>query len=322
MSRCVLCAEQLHRAEQQTCHRCLLATAEVLSGVVTMWTELPTHRGQLRGLRPAAGHAGDTTVPGGDVLVLAGPGGNGGSPRRLTRSETRLPERWWLLGSTGPLTQRGYLAAERERTGREHAADNLPSDPPSVRQVLASWVEDWTAAGAPAGPEHPSVPAAGRYLQQQLTWAARGHDAFGDFTRELRELHARLERVTGRAVDIVRANVDCLACGRALVKQLDDVGRQEEDFTCEGCGRVVTEQRYHLALSAELRRRHRVALGGVEFGTPVLVAAVLGRPVATVRAWERAGLIRRLDHDGVLLVAVDDAAREHEHRPTRERRAS
>ncbi|MCW2545415.1 MAG: hypothetical protein JWM40_2967 [Frankiales bacterium] len=316
MSRCILCDELLHRAERQTCHGCLARAGELLSGVVTMWAELPQHRGHLRSARFGGGSS-DIRIPGGDVLVLAGPGAYGGESRRLSRGEQQRPERWWLLGSHGPLPLRAYLAVERERTGREHQVDNRPTDTPSVAQVLTGWAADWSGDDRCR-----TVPAAAGYLARRTGWAARELDVFGEYVHDLEQLHARLERVTGRAVDIVRANVDCLACGRALVKQLDDVGRQEEDFTCEGCGRVVTEQRYHLALSAELRRRDRVVLGGVEFGTPVLVAAVLGRPVATVRAWERAGLIRRLDHDGVLLVAVDDAAREHEERATRTRRAS
>ena len=119
---CVICHRSRHRDEQQTCEHDLTRAREILAGIVLMQAELPRHLGHLRGStydndRPSSN---GQPLPGGDILVLLGPGSTGTAARTLTRTE-----------------QAAGLS------GREHGIDNDPLDGMSVAFTLWQWVADW-----------------------------------------------------------------------------------------------------------------------------------------------------------------------------------
>ncbi len=64
---------------QYGCERCLATAQAHLAGIALMYDELPTHLGHVRG-QALGGQRGGTDgppLPGGDVLVLLGPGSQG-----------------------------------------------------------------------------------------------------------------------------------------------------------------------------------------------------------------------------------------------------
>lgn len=216
---CVVCSLVLAREERVTCERCITAARQVLADVVSLWEELPRHLSALGGSlgRPGGGgrSAGDgRPLPGGDALVLLGPGSPG-----------------W---------------AEDEETTRD-------SDPPSVAFDLGWWEADWRehrgdGAARPARLAAAVFRSAG-YLEVHTRWAAEQHVGFPDYVHDLALLFGRLERATGRARAEARANAACFDCGGQLVR-LDKEEGLEDDVTCQRCRRVYTPAEYALALRA------------------------------------------------------------------------
>lgn len=270
---CICCGQSLREHEQQTCERCLHQARTDLAGVVTMFEELPSLLGQMRA-RKAGVRSSEPPLMGGDVLAMLSNGSSGGRPRRLTSEEARRPERWWLKDAIGPLTLAEMMRVDRERTGREHQADNLPTDPQAVSQELGSWVLDWQETRGDHEPigRTPSqiVSYAARYLQVHARWAANNHDAFADFAQDMRALHLRLERTTARLVTPGRASAECFECGGPLVEVLQEVtvtqkrdGRQitrngpihdeADGYRCRQCQAQYPPGRYNLALGEHLK---------------------------------------------------------------------
>lgn len=120
---CVVCHHSLAVDEVQTCEGCLTDTRATLSGIVTMWADLPSHLGHARAQRYDSGPRGgeEHHLPGGTVFALLAPGSAGGAPRRLTATDV-----------------------DRGLDGREHVADERADESPSVQWLLASWAQDWS----------------------------------------------------------------------------------------------------------------------------------------------------------------------------------
>lgn len=254
------CGRSLAEDERQTCGRCLRSAGETLAGVRLMFDELPDHVGHVRAQRydadvPSA--ADGRPLPGGEVLVLLGKGSEG--------------------------------LAENGKTSRD-------GDPPSVSYELAWWANAWAEARGEAAPvrdEWPArrqVHAAFAYLDVFTRWAAQQHPAFGQYAADLHQLHARLERATGRAEFVEHAEAECFTCGSdALVRKQTDKGL-DDHWTCGRCGRRYSWPEYILALRARLEDG-RDQLRGVGWGTVRQVAAATGSEVATVRKWAQRGLV-------------------------------
>lgn len=325
---CVVCRHSLGSDEQQTCETprpgrqgqpaiasCLTRARALLSGIETMWDDVPRHLGRRFGASQLDGSRGGgdgRPLPGGDLLALFGPGGNGDATRELTRLERAQPERWWLLGSVGPLTRVDWIQLEQARAGAEHKADNLDSDPASVAQILRQWVEDWQASGAPASLNlraHTSnahvVHAAAGYLEVHARWAARNHPVFEDYVQDLQELHQRLELLTGRLNRTVRAEAECFGCGAdTLVRELTERGYADA-WTCQRCGESYDWQRYLLAIGHRLRQEDVPG-----WGLPEQVGYVLGVNAKTVRGWVDRGQVSTAclrENDRRVRVWWDDA---------------
>lgn len=292
-------------ASHHACERCLTLSRELLSGIATMWTELPAHLGHIRGAtydtdRPTT--ADGRPLPGGDVLVLASPGSTGAAARRLTTAEQRAG-----------------------MDGREHGWDNRDTDAPSVAQLLCSWQDDWLhTAGHPAadlqGGTGAAMRAAVGYLEVHARWAAEHHDAFEDYLTDLRALHSRLERATGRQRQPTKANAACFDCGGRLMRQVNPTtGLEDDHVTCDICRAQYDPSRYALALAAQVEQASRMVWDGDAYATPAVTAGLLRRSERTVRDWARRGLIGATSRAGVLFVSIGDAQRES---ATRDRRSA
>ena len=253
----------------------------LLSGVLLMWTDLPSHLGHVRGAsldtdRPSA--ADGRPLPGGDALVLLGPGGTG--------------------------------TAEDGETSRD-------GDPVSVAWFLAQWEDEWRhtrgdgAAEIAAGSTSAVVFAAAHFLEQHARWAAAEHPAFPDFLGELKALHEALERASGMHRAAVRAPVPCFECGGALLRLVRE-GLEDEVLTCASCRTTLEPSEYQRGCDEAAKAASRLDVAGEAFETVALVAQLLERPAWTVRGWERRGLIRRHDQGGVIFVSVGDAVRQDE----------
>jgi hypothetical protein len=295
---CIVCTRSLDSSERQVCEQCLQDTQQTLSAVVTLYGDLPNHLGHLRGWNPHSGHGSDETpLVGGTTLVLLGPGSDGGAPRRLSTREKAEPERWWVKGQQGPLSLPELMRAERERTGREHQADNLPSDAQAVSAELASWALDWATERMEdidlgRTSTRTALNAAG-YLERRMRWAATSHPAFDAFAHDMRRLLATLERAVSLEVKPGRANAECFQCGGPLVEVLREVtvtqGKVtrtgpvhdvEDGYRCRTCGEQYPPGRYTLALAEHLRANAT--------WVPVAKAAEWARvPVDQVKKWAK-----------------------------------
>jgi hypothetical protein len=186
---CIVCSRSLRREELRTCERCLSRTREHLAGIALMYDELPSHLRVVSGSAWGATRGGSDgrPLPGGDVLALLGPGHEG---------------------------------------RREDGTTSKTGDPVSVAFELSWWHEEWQdareerAAVARAHGVRAVVRQAVGYLERHSRWAAQHHPGFAQYAQDLRRLHARLERATGRAGRREVAEAECFDCGGDLVRQL------------------------------------------------------------------------------------------------------
>lgn len=285
-SLCVVCRHSLTEHEPAlACERCLTRARADLAGITEMYEELPRHLGHPRSA--TYDHSSPSTdgdpLPGGDALVLLGPG----SP--------------------------GY--DDDDRTVRD-------GDPASVAFELDWWQRDWTEARGETPDLTPrSVKAAVRYtagyLEVHARWAANNHPGFDQFAADLKRLHRLLEHATARADAHEVAEAPCMSCGGQLVREVrprhpDDgrtrEGRPEEGyqrgFTCQSCGRVYATpdggfNEYAFALSNHLLQHPQ------EWAPADLLAEWFGVKPGLLRLWKHRGLIAsRVAYDVTLYRVV------------------
>lgn len=285
---CTVCARSLDDTHSQTCEQCINRTQETLSGIITMWLELPRELGHAKAApldRDGRGGSEEFVLPGGTTLALLAPGGVGNV----------LPK----SGNT------------------EHLEDNQTDDAPSVAWLLASWEDDFRhSRGEPAavgpGSTNAVVRAAAGYLERHTRWAANSHPAFDEYSSDLRGLHARLEVALGRVRRPVKAGADCFDCGGTLERPLHEVTTEvvrpwwipngigprtaedaapiprtgplefESEVVCRRCGSRYDAARYLLALAAKAEEGRENLDGWVSIPA---AAAASARPVKTVRSW-------------------------------------
>ncbi len=221
---CRVCLHSLpdHEATAVGCSACLNDARTLLAGIHALWVELPSHLGHVKGSgydndRPNA--ADGRPLPGGDVLVLLGPGGTGRS---------------------------------------EDAQTWRANDCPSVAFTLTTLEDDLRHVRGDAASEMPPssegrvVGAAVRYLDTFMRWASVNHPAFDEIHADLKSLHYRLEAATGRSEIKTTAEAECFDCGGNLVRLWTDKG-QDDHYTCARCRQTYDTARYTLALNAALR---------------------------------------------------------------------
>ena len=230
---CSVCRRALRDTDPpKTCQQCVGRARADLHGIVNAYALLPAIVHSPMGSnapRPQeGGRPTERPMPGGNALVmLAG-------------------------GSGADNTRRRWLA---DRTGAEPpwGADDLQGDPVSIAYELGRWEDDFRRVrGEPAALANYYVAAAVAYLLQNLTWAARAHPDFPEFTHDLRTLRAVLERVTELDERPMRAEAPCFDCGGTLERHYRDRHGLDDDWTCRGCKRVYTPAAYYLAVRAQL----------------------------------------------------------------------
>ena len=246
---CRVCGWSLGQYEPViVCERCLAQAQANLASVLELWAELPGVLG-----RPAGSSAYDVqrgggeefTLPGGEALVLSGPG--------------------------------SYLAHCAESDSR--AGDDLP---PAV--VLHQWAMDWHDYRGELYPHNERTTSrragrwAARYLETHARWAASNHDAFDEFCGDLAALVGRLARTTGHLRQERVAAAACFDCGGQLVHRVINGLEEEGVVRCRKCGQVYTGARYLLALAAQ-------AKSGLDGWVTLKAAALAcGRPERTLRS--------------------------------------
>lgn len=250
---CPICENSLPRTDgEYGCESCLAEARSLLSGILTMYAELPLHLDRAHG-----------PLPGGDPLVMMAGGSQGFDETGETTRPTDPPSvafelGWWALGW-------------QDKRG------NVPED--QARLLMA---------GSPSR----IVRKAAAYLEVHARWAASHHPGFPEFHADLARLHHRLERATAHDVPVERANADCFDChnsplirGTKTVKVTDEHGRTWEgpvptdDVKCRDCGQSYDLARYRLALRLAWRSQ---ADGWVVLTT---AARLAGRSVETVETW-------------------------------------
>lgn len=266
---CPSCAHSLTDVDPlHGCEACLTDARALLSGITTMYLELPEHLGHLNGsLRPQAGRSSDgKPLPGGDALVLLSGGSEGYSDDGVTAKD---------------------------------------GDPPSVSFELGWWAMDLMDSREDPEelgerPRRIVVKAAG-YLERHARWMANNHPGFAQMHGDLKALHARLERATGRGEVVVKANASCFDCGGDLIHDTVTISRhagQGEDGPLR-MGPVPTEEGSHTCrrcrrryTPAELNLAQRAAWETVEDWVPLVAAArAAGLNVETVEKWAKRNVV-------------------------------
>lgn len=297
---CAVCHTSLVQGETQTCERCLDRAQTHLAGVAFMYDELPSHLGQGSGAATGPVTSDGRPLPGGEILVLLGPGSQG-------------------LSEDGTTTR--------------------DDDTTSVAYELGWWEADWRERRGEVAVTPPrrlaaEVRAYLGYLETRMRWAATTHPGFGRFAEDIRVLHSRLERATGRAQLVVKAEAECFRCGAdALVREVqpgesckhrpplfppevvipllpislevrrarfaelvEEYERQHgrcqqggyvDHWTCQRCGERYDWRRYVLACSARVEAGRETIRAAGGWGTPVQVAAAVGVPFETLRTWTK-----------------------------------
>lgn len=249
---CGTCRQLLGRGEQATCRACVADVRAALRGIVDGYAVLPLLLDSLGSnapkRNPGGGGGGDRErpLPGGDPLVMLGPGSGGDNVRRADTARLRVdPGAVQLYGR-----------------------DDADGDPVSVSHELGRWEDDWRRLrGEPGAPGPAYVSTAVDYLTVNVSWAASRHPAFREFADDMRRLRWQLEAVTRTEDRPVRASAPCFeprptddddggearVCGGVLERHYLTTGLQD-DWVCRRCKRVYDQAGYWLAVRSQLER--------------------------------------------------------------------
>lgn len=217
---CRTCPRPLEHATTRTCDRCISNARNCVRDIRDLYHRLPdvvAAIGGLHAIRYDRGGTGkgtgtDTTIIGGDALVMAAP------------------------GALGPVRIDPALYAIEAK------------DPAPVLTVLAGWEDAWRAEQHHRAAERTSVAAAAEYLVVHAAWAAQHSDTWEEFVEETRALRWRLRILTGDDRRPVKAGVPCPYCSGTIVQHwttdgLSDVRR------CDTCGLTwASEAHFRMAL--------------------------------------------------------------------------
>lgn len=199
-----------------------------LQRIVDLYATLPDYLGHPAAIRlDQRRGSGEPALPGGDPLVLLGPGGDAGNRRRA-----------YLRGLDDAFDQ-----------------DDRDGDPLSVAYLLASHEDVWRKVRRePAATTPAIVSSAAAYLHRWHDWAAQHLDVFDEYAHELRRLRQHLERVTRTSDAPEPVNATCLDCGERLQRKMTDRGFSD-DANCPACGRIYGPREYLLAVRTFLQQR-------------------------------------------------------------------
>lgn len=305
---CSACEKSLPSDRPRVCRDCQDANGALLAEVLDLWRELPDHLSE---------HAAER-LPGGDALVLNGPGARGAQ------------------GSDDPEL-------------RKLIDDNRMSDTPSVAWTLVSWADDWRRVRDEEDRDRDSVSGhstlvldAHDYLTGHAAWAAAEHWAWAEYAADIKHLHGSLLWATGRHRAPTRLGLLCFVCRGQLVyrivreedaapapsrprwwvgkdvagpvdaaeyarRHLSTAGLEEENATCRDCGLTYTPAALLLAQRAAVdEAQWLVDDDGTRWGTVRAVAEYVHRSHWSLRSWQRQGFVRSSQHGGVLYLHLAD----------------
>jgi hypothetical protein len=193
-------------------------------------------------------------IPGGDALVMAGPGTS-------------------------------------QRTSDPAHHDELPSDPHPPLPVLQGWIELWShLVGHQSALVPQDLDSAVAYLDRRLHTYAAHPGPYLAMSHELAALRRRIEDLTHDGERPDTSRVPCWECGTRLVKvYAAQEGR--DHWCCPRCGEMYDRGRYDRAM-----HDHLASTGANRFVPVTDATAAIGRPVHTVRAWIRRGLVDTQRH--------------------------
>ena len=127
------------------------------------------------------------------------------------------------------LLARGVLGLDDDQVGHLSAAT-----------ILHGWVRDWADIRREAEPM-PTVRELSRWLSDRLDWACEKHPALDEFARDLFELQAALDAITGQLpARPQRVDRPCPACGWWALSKAPG----EEYIRCGRCDRALTDDEY------------------------------------------------------------------------------
>jgi hypothetical protein len=267
---CLVCHRILPATDTRTCEACITHARQLLADIVSLYGELESEVGLSRGssLNDRRSSGDGRPLPGGDALVLLGPGSQGLDEDGVTSRDG---------DATSVAFELGFWETEWRR-----ARHDQPGRPVRLRGV---------------------VRRAGGYLEIHSRWAAQQHPGWVAYVADLRAIAARLERATGRARAASKANASCFDCGGTLVRRLKTVTVEQwwlpgavgplpkllrwtgeidaTDVTCDRCRRAYTPAEYALALRA-------AGSSGLQGWVTISDAAkVTRRSVDTLKSWTR-----------------------------------
>lgn len=152
---CCVCGNHLADVDPQTCIHCLGRVRRDLRTIVELYALLPAQmvEANLSNWNTSDGRSSDTSVPGGDALVLAA-GGN--------------------------------ASANGDR-------DVQPDDPEPILPLLATWEDDFRSIRKEHAAGYATMTTVAAYLDGKHAWAASEHPAFDEYAADLARVRVRLE---------------------------------------------------------------------------------------------------------------------------------
>lgn len=303
---CISCEHSLVSDRPRVCRDCEDRTSALLADVMEMWAELPDLLDN---------HA-DEQLPGGNVLVLLGPGSTGAQ------------------GADDPEV-------------RKLIDDNRRNDIPSVAWTLITWADDWARISGDADDDHGDVVGgtafpverAYRYLRDRGSWAAAHHWAWAEYAADIAHLHGALLRATGRHRRPTRLGLDCFLCRGPLEyrivrdgdapptrprwwvsknvagpvdvaewqrRHLSTAGLEEDHATCRDCGSTYETAQLLLAQRSAVEDAQWREDDDGTWGTVTAVAGYVHRSQWTLRTWHRQGVVRGRERAGFLYLNLGD----------------
>lgn len=182
---CSVCGTQHLDTEPQTCIGCL---GRARNDLITITDRLALGEQLLQdwwapvspGTPTDGGRTTEAPLPGGDILVMVGPGS-------------------WALSN------------------RDRDKDQRDDDPDAIAFELSKWEDDWRATrGQPAARYERDLSKTREYLDRNMGWAAQNLPAFPEFTKLLRQYRTRLAAAV-RDSDQPARGVHCLDCPDATL---------------------------------------------------------------------------------------------------------
>jgi hypothetical protein len=129
----------------------------------------------------------------------------------------------------------------------ESAGDHMPTE-----LLLATWEDDWRSMKGTPTEEPATVPDAVAYFDGHLSDMAQRHDAFDDFSTEIRQHRAHLEDVLHDG-ERIETGAPCKVCGRPLERNYG-LQAKDDSWWCGRCKDVISPEDYTEHVARDSRR--------------------------------------------------------------------